>query len=160
MNRHKIEGLIIETCNCDLITFLDTSIYREGVDVTNPILRIYPPNWDNYINIEYNLNAITLIRPEHLAHSSLPDGVYHFVQSVCPNESTEVSFCYLNTCNKENELTDLACVEENREEVVNLLFELKLAKEITVNCGVKEGIEMYNTICKKVEKLKNKCKTC
>jgi len=161
MNKNILSGSIIEQCDCNVIAFLDTSEYLGSV--TNPILRIYPPNWSDYVNIEYNMNAITLIRPSHIKHNSLPSGVYHFTQSVCPNEKVFREFCYLNVCREYECLQEILCNSEDKEEkVFKLKMQLDFAQRLVQDCDTKRGLELYNTAVKEIQSLlkDNKCNNC
>lgn len=41
---------ILEQCDCNIIAVLDTSKY-EG-DITNPVLRVFPPDLNQYVNLQ------------------------------------------------------------------------------------------------------------
>lgn len=159
MNKNIVKGSILEQCDCNVIPFLDTSEYLP--DVTNPILRIYPPNWDKYINIPYNLNAITLITPSLIRHTSLPAGVYHITQSVCPNEKSFTDFCYLHVCPDMECLKEIVCDMVDDEDVLEEVFKLKMqleaAQDLVQSCDVDKGTELYNTTVKQIKKLKDVC---
>jgi len=142
---------ILEQCDCNIISFLDTSEY-EG-DVTNLVLKIFPPDLNSYVNINYNQNAITLIKPEIIKHSSLPSGIYTFVQSICPNEDTEVTSCYLHVCKEREDIKKLACDDANLEALSNLLFYLDIAQGIVSECKTK-ALEILHIVRKEIEKLK------
>lgn len=159
--KHKIEGTIIETCNCEIISFLDTSEYVEGVEITNPMMQIFPPNWDTYFSLEYNTNSITVFKPEHIGHGSFPSGVYHFKQSICPNDKVLNEFCYLNICCERNEIAELYCgaSDETVEDLVDYSIKLDIAQKLVAKGKVKEGSELYNIIRKKLNKLSS-CETC
>lgn len=142
---------ILEQCDCNAIVFLDTSEYQG--DVTSPILRIFPPDLNSYVNINYNLNAITVIKPEHIKFSSFPSGVYRFIQSICPNADTEVETCYLNVCNERDAIKKIACDDQKLEELADLLFYLDIAQGIVNECKDK-AIEILQIVQDKISKLK------
>lgn len=160
MAKNNLSSTIIEQCDCNIISFLDTSEYLP--DITNPILRITPPNFTNYKNIEYNLNAITVIKPEHLYKNCLEGGVYHFVQSVCPNDKVQLEFCYLHICNELDQLNNVVCNNFEDEEILEKVFDLKMklevAQRLVKNCDVRKGTEMYNIVVENIKKLD--CKDC
>lgn len=167
--KHIIEGIILEQhCDCDIITFLDTSKYIDavGIIIENPMLQIFPPNWDKYFSIKYNTNAVTLIRPEHINHNTLPSGVYHFIQSICPNDKLKNEFCYLNICKELNRISKLACEYLEDDESLEKLFEIKMSLEVAqdlVGYGeVHKGTNLYNTAVKMLSILENKkdCDIC
>lgn len=161
--KHKIEGGIIEQCKCNIISFLDTSEYIEGLEVTNPILQIFPPDWDKYFSIKYNLNGITILRPEHINHGSFPDGIYHFIQSICPNDKLINKFCYLNICCTRKHLASLICDYMNNEDKLEELYKLKMQLESSqdlVELGeVKKGTELFKITRKSLNRLKP-CNIC
>ena len=99
MAKHKISGLILEQhCDCSKILYLDTSKYLNFPEPCNNIIQITFPNWDNYYTIPYNMNGITILKPELFNHNSFPSGIYQFIQSVSPNDKVKYSYCYLNIC--------------------------------------------------------------
>ena len=137
-----------ECADCNLIVFLDTSTYP--TPPTSPILRIYPPDFCEYVNINYNPEAITLIRPENIKHSCLPAGLYRIIQSICPNSETEVESCFLHVCPIRQEIIALGCEEEG---LTDLLFELEIAQGLVEECTDK-AMEIFNIVKTKLEKLK------
>lgn len=156
--KNIISGSIIVQNDPNIIAFLDTSKYLEGAK--NFILKITPPNWSSYVNIEYNKEAITLIKPEHLKLDCLPSGIYHICQSVCPNELTEVCICYLNANIELQELNELACeyIEQDKdlEGLYDLRWEIDVAQGIANECPEKAAT-LFNIIRKKIDKLKCNC---
>lgn len=144
-------------CDCDKIIFLDKEKYK--VLPENTILRIYPPGFSSYGSMYYNPNAITIIEPEHIKHNCFESGLYSFVQSWKPNSKTEIKFCYLHICPEVDRIRALACEEDNREELFNLLFELQLAQELTNECPEK-ACEILDLVKKELNKLEsgNYCK--
>lgn len=168
--KHIISNVILEQSrkDCNIISFLDTSKYLD-IEVTNPMLQIAPPNWSKYYNISYNMNAITLIRPEHINHQTLPSGVYHFIQSVCPNDKVKEEFCYLQICNELKCIAELACFymdnedyKKNLVKLYDLELQLKMAQSLVNKGEVKKGTELYNIGVKKLNSLENKkdCDLC
>lgn len=161
--KNTISGSILEQDDCNVIPFLDTSEYLPNV--TNPVLKITPPNWTSYVNVEYNMNAITLLKASHLKQCDLPSGIYQICQSVCPNKETETCFCFLNTCKETKRLNDLACAvleedcSEDRErklkEIFCLKFQLETAKGIA-DTDSSKAIELFNISCKQISKLESK----
>ena len=151
--KSELTYTILEQCDCNIITFLDTSTYVG--EATNPVLRIFPPDMDTYSTMPYNKEAITLIKPSHLRFKSLTSGLYTFVQSICPNEQTEVTTCYLNVCNERDEIKKMAC-DCPTDELVDLLFELDIAQGIVSECPEK-GVELLKIVRNKIKKLKNNC---
>lgn len=147
---------ILEQCDCDIITFLDTSTY--AVEPDNAILRIFPPDFNSYYSIRYNPQQITLIRASSLRHECLPSGLYHIVQSVCPNEATEVESCYLHVCPERDRIMQLAC-EDPSEELSDLLMELDIAQRLAKE-HPKKGIELLNKVKERLDEIEtvdNKC---
>lgn len=158
MNKNIVKGSFLDQCDCDVIPFLDTSDYLPNVK--NPILKIFPPNWDNYINIPYNLNAITLIKPKLIRHNFLPGGVYHITQSVCPNDKSFKEYCYLHICLDMECLKEIVCEdqsEETLEKVFTLKMQLEAAQDLVASCDVEKGTELYNTTVEQIKKLQNVC---
>jgi hypothetical protein len=152
-----VQGSFLEQCDCDIISFLDTSTYLPNI--TNPILRIFPPNWSEYINIPYNLNQITLITPGLLKHSTLPSGVYKIIQSVCPNDKSFKEYCYLQICKDLQCLKEIVCEYSEDEIIMNKVFTLKMqleaAQDLVYECDVNKGTELYNITVNQIKDLKN-----
>ena len=144
-------------CNCDRIVFLDTKEYQRKPE--NTILKIIPPDFTTEYLIPYNANAITLIKPEHISQTNLLGGLYNFTTSRRPNSKTEESFCYLNICPLVKRIANLACEEENLEELVNCRFELEVAQDVVDKCPEK-SCEIYSMVSKKLDKLEDDCKHC
>lgn len=160
MAKNIVQGSFLEQCDCNIIAFLDTSTYLPNI--TNPILRIYPPNWTQYAQISYNLNAITLITPACILQSTvMPGGVYHITQSVCPNEISFKKYCYLHICHDLACLKEIVCSYVDDEEVLTAVFKLKMqleaAQDLVSGCDVKKGTILYNTTVEQIKKLKNVC---
>ena len=161
MAKHELSGSIVEQCDCCVLAFMDTSQYSEEVEVTNPILQIYPPNWNKYVNVPYNVNGMTYIRGKHLKIGGLPSGLYHIKQSVCPNEKTEVESCYLNICPEMDKIKNAACIhsedEEKRSELHDLMMDLKVAQGMITggNCDAEKAIKLFNDAVKDIDKLNN-----
>jgi hypothetical protein len=142
---------ILEQCDCNIIAVLDTSKY-EG-DITNPVLRVFPPDLNQYVNLQYNQSATTLIRPELIKFSSLPSGIYKFVQSICPNEDTEVESCYLQVCKEREDIKKLICDDKDIEELTELLYILDIAQGVVSECPNK-ATELLNIVRQGIIKLK------
>ena len=153
--KHNISGEILESCNCDRIIFIDTSKYL--AEVTNPLLRIYPPNWNKYVDIQYNVSAITLIEPKHIKHATFPDGAYRIIQSVCPNSKTEVGFCYFNTCNLMSNLKNQIAENIDDEEKLEELFAQKMYLDSVKDLEPEKANEIYNNVSNALKKMCNVC---
>ena len=123
-----------------------------------PILRIFPPDFDSYGQIEYNMTGVSFIRPEHIKHSNLPSGLYTFVQSICPNDKTEVKTCYLHVCPERCKLSKLACEDDN-EKITDLWFQLEVAQSMVEECPEK-ACQLFEEIKKEISKLENDCNIC
>jgi len=166
MAKVSISGSIIEQCDCSVMPFLDTSTYLDSSD--NAILEITPPNWTTFARVAYHMNAITLIRPSDIKHASFTDGVYHFKQSVCPNDKTAVEWCYLNVCCAKERLKKLACqyldTDEKLSDILDIKFGLQIAQEMMNDdsCDKSKVIDLYNTLCKQIDSLENanECDNC
>ena len=158
--------MIEQDCDCNIITFLDTSIYNTDLAPENLMLQIAPPNWSSYYSINYNKEAITLIRPSHIAHSTLPSGIYHIIQSAKPNDKVFIKCCYLNVCNELKEITELACICIDEDESLEELFELKMgleaAQSLVYSGETVKGKNLYTTIVSKLKIISSKknCEIC
>ena len=164
MAKHKISGLILEQhCNCDKMLYLDTSEYLTFPEPCNNILQITFPNWDNYYTIPYNMNAITILKPELFNHNSFPSGIYEIIQSVSPNDIIKHSFCYLNICCELQRIIKLSsdiCDEDLLETLFNLRFQFITAQDLIYAGYNQQGIELYNVSVKQLDKLEKPCDIC
>lgn len=144
--RHKISGQILEQIVKDpnKILFIDTSDYV--ITPENPVLRLTPPDWDRYFDIEYIINGITMVTPYIIGHRTFPDGVYTFVQSVKPNTQTEVTFTYFHKENIELELIEQ--IENNLDNPTELerLYRIKMEISILNNLKPEQAKEIYKNL--------------
>lgn len=156
--KHNISGIILEqqdNCDCNKIIFIDTSKYQ--AEVTNPLLRIYPPNWDKYIDVQFNVSAITILEPKHIKHVTFPDGSYRIIQSVCPNEKTEVGFCYFHTCSLEETLCKMISENIDDEDKLEELFTQKMYLDSVKKLDPIKATEVYNNVANKLKNICNEC---
>ena len=156
--QHNISGQILAqeaNCDCNKIIFIDTSTYQAEVD--NPLLRICPPNWNKYVDVQFNVSAITVLEPKHIKHASFPDGAYHIIQSVCPNGKTEKSFCYFHTCCLKEQLNEKICDNLDNKEELEKLFEYKMNLDILNDIPVEEATTLYNNTKKQLNKMCDEC---
>jgi hypothetical protein len=165
MAKNKLDSSIIrdDSGDCCVMLFLDKSEYL--VDAKNPILNITPPNFTDYISLEYNMNAITILKAENIGFETFSSGIYKFEHSVCPNDKVKRSFCYLNICEEIACINRLKCEEDDEkilEELVNLYFEFQIAQDSVNLCSVNQALCTYNIAKKKLENLINKsqCDVC
>ena len=53
--KHLINGTVLEQADCNIIPYLDTSVYITGIEPTIPLLKIFPT-----VNL-YQLNVLLVI---------------------------------------------------------------------------------------------------
>lgn len=157
--KHTLKAKILESTDCCILCFMDTSDYTSEIEVTTPVLEIAPPNWDTYFTTTFIPESITLLSPEQISHTSFPSGLYSFRMSVCPNDKVYYKFCYLNICEEKNRIAELACEEDNLEKLVDIELKLNIAQRMVRMGKVKEGVEIYNQEKNKLNKF-NDCELC
>lgn len=148
MNNLSLKVLEQIDCECEVISILDTSEYLHEAE--NPILRVFPPDFHQYVDLRFNIKGVTVIKSAHIKHNTLPGGLYKFVQSIKPNDKTEKEIYYLHVCPLKQEIVNQACnCNKDLSEYTDMLFELDLAQLMVNECEVK-ALEIYKQIKRKL----------
>lgn len=97
--------------DCRILEIFDISIYNPDIAVTNPVLKVilpgdtceYFPIWARGGRSIYTSNTFSITHATCSdGLSNLPDGIYEFTYSVCPNETVFANYKYLRTCQLES----------------------------------------------------------
>lgn len=178
----------IEDSLTDLIflSVTDISVYDSKLTVTNPVLLVRLPGSESYCTVNFIRNSTTNYTTKSLnysrALSNLPDGLYEFVYSVCPNEKVSISVSHFRVSNLEWDIkslmaeTSIALYDEfdiddcnnikltkQQNRLIALLYQLEAIKGSFINNNYQKSINAYNYIKKQVEKYsksQSNCKNC
>lgn len=106
--------------DCNVISVTDVSLYDPLLSVQNPTLRLKVPGSDDFICVTFKLKGTTYITSNSLGLTaaacgidllSLPDGVYEFEYSVCPNDEVIIRPRLLRDCQTRNAILGrLTCI--------------------------------------------------
>lgn len=153
-----ISSQVISDQDCRFFSLVDTSIYNEDLEVTNPLYRIILPNFNKYVDIPYSPNTVTVINSNLLKLTTepgcIPDGLYQITQSICPNEKIYKEFNYYHTCTAMTNLGQVLCACIEDKEKVKKLWELRMGLEdvkVLAQCGqIQKANILYRVISERI----------
>ena len=135
--KHQLSISQVKQSDLDILVFLDTSEYIKDFSLTNPLIRVFPPDLGEfYIELEYHTETVNIIRPKALKYCELTSGVYKIIQSVCPNEKTEVTHYLFHAGIERKKIKENLC---NGEEWSDLMLQLDIAEFIVSECPEKSS---------------------
>lgn len=172
----------IQTTDCRILTFRDSSYYNPDLEIENGILEITPPGFKCavFFNVKpcftitlnsSNLKITPVKKSSQLA--CLPDGIYKIKYSINPNCQMNVEYDFFrNTqqvqsihraiCSLYAKKCDLTkkCFEQRRREIIWIKELSDAAKYKIEECGDRfAGTEMYNEANRLLKDLNN-CSSC
>lgn len=162
MKTTYIDFAIHDTANA--ISIVDASAYNTDIEITDPTIEVTGPNYNSYINKEYQPYQVFVVTSLNLFNDLqckiLGDGVYTIRMSVCPNNSLYKAKKHLRVHNLKTEIyrkakIELAkCNEEAAHKMLTQLLDVDIAVHF-VACGDEErGTALYNMIYKDVFQIK------
>lgn len=84
MNIHKLDLLVYDKSKS--LYLWDASQYNPDLEPTNLIYHITAPGFSTPFEIHYEKSKLLVITADVIGFSSIPDGCWKIVQSVCPND--------------------------------------------------------------------------
>lgn len=165
----NISVLETEDCGCKTISILDTSFYPTTPE--SPTLNISVPGYENYLTFPFVVGQVNIFNSYSLrittsltddCVSDIPDGIYDFTYSICPNDVLYTTISHLRTCQLEARLAKYwarvvtVCDTESKvfKELDKIEILLKGAKSNAIICNPEKAIELYkkaNDLLKRLE---------
>jgi hypothetical protein len=166
MNTTKINFHIYDTPSS--VVVLDISSYNTDVTVTEAMLEVTPPNFVTCTAIDYIPGSIINITNLSLGWpicDVLPDGVWKFKMSVCPNDKVFKAENHLRTtnvrkCLYEKSATAIKNNDQNKScHYLKLLQHLDVAQHL-VKCEdtLEQGVIIFNYVISENKKID--CEIC
>ncbi len=84
MNIHKLDLLVYDKSKS--LYLWDASQYNVDIEPTNLLYHITAPGFSVPYELSYEKSKLLVLTPELIGFSSIPDGCWKIVQSVCPND--------------------------------------------------------------------------
>lgn len=125
----------------------DCSRYNPDVPITNPLISFTPPNFTQAHTTVFEPKQRLMFGAQELGwgNTTLGDGVYTLVFSVCPNEEIFIKINYLRFWNLRKKILTFA----NKCEGLEDLLYLEVAKSLTNSTDKQEtekGILIFNQL--------------
>ena len=145
---HQIK-IIVEDIQQDknYIRVVDWSVYDSRMPVTNRVLKVEAPHYDFKI-VPLTQGGSNTYTTKSLKMSnvveSLPDGMWKFTYSICPNERKYSTIYHFRTVDLQNKIMGLAAKVINGEVPVSIV-EALTSILLTVMALKANSIEDYNT---------------
>lgn len=144
--------------DCEVITFLDQSLYNPDLPILNPLLEIKLPNGLGEICTTYVPRNLIHITSDILTLTGTPmpimSGVYTFRFSIAPNADLYHEFKLFMMCEEQRKIEQLLCMGIELEDIYELKMQLWAAKQLVESCcKEREGILLYNQIVKQLNKI-------
>lgn len=179
INSTAIDFSFIDTFTCKTIGIMDISYYNPLHIITEPIIQVLVPGYDEAVQLNYYKGGVTILNSSNLAikkvldpedYIDLPDGAYTVKMSVCPHDQFYRERTFYRTC-KLDCLYDSALLKLDFSKCDSCfspakLARLKLAKiyirgviSNTNNCNIKKANELYSTATKILNDI-IKCDNC
>lgn len=175
---HKL-AVYIDDCNndCRVLTIRDISSYDSNITVTNPVLKLTIPGQDCNVFPVWMFSHTNYFTSASLGLTSgvcseslidLPDGLYDYTYSVCPNEEVFVRGSFLRTCQTEcliytllgNTIKNRLCknnntcgCSENEQLLKDLLLILKSGKSDALEGRLLEACSKYSYVSERLNDL-------
>lgn len=157
--------------NLCTIMVIDKSEYIDKYPET-PVLEVLPPGHTKWVSLPFKTRDINTITSTQLnltcgTISSLPDGVYRFSLSVCPNDKVFLCKNYLRTTCMDYKIQDLILKvidkcdpeSENLKKTLNDIDCLISGAKANVAIGnINKGTETYQKAETIIANTLNKCK--
>lgn len=107
------------------IHVIDKSVYHDRVPIENPVLKVQMPGKNSYVLPRFSVGEDNVYTTRSLKYYKdtktlfdLPDGIYTFTYSICPNESLYVKIYHLRTAVLENKLDNYILENLNSCELI------------------------------------------
>lgn len=172
--RLQLNVEVVETCDCKTLSIMDTSYYP--VTPEAPTLVIEVPGFKQ-IQFPFEVGRVNIFNSYSLALSSkntisslldLPDGLYTFTYSVCPNDQLYVVKYHLRTCKLEYKFaqnfakTVNVCEVDSKfmRELQKIEVLIEGAKANAKICNTDKAVELYKKAKELLDRLDSSCCNC
>ncbi len=124
----------------------DCSRYNPDVPITNSLLSVTPPNFTQPFNTSFVPEHRLMLGTQELGwgDTTLGDGVYKLIFSVCPNEEVFIKINYLRFWNLRKKILIFANKCEGLEDLLYLEVAKSLVNGTSEECS--KGIVIFNQI--------------
>ncbi len=163
MNTTHIDFLNYDT-EFSIVT-IDASVYNPDVDIVQPSVDITAPNFSCGSKFTYtpngvfNMNSYILGWSSQDCLSSLPDGLWIYRMSTCPNDQLVKVKNYLRIYSTKNSILNRVLMlrdklnEQEATQYLVMLQDLEVAKYmVEYLCEVEKGVILFNSICSQIQK--------
>lgn len=162
MNITTLNNYILDVLDFKSMVVLDLSDYNEDITPTNNYLEVWPPNFSNPVVFNYEPLTNTIVNSASLGWtdnclSNLPDGLWSFKQSTCPNDQINLTRYHLRILNtqaliaKELIRSIEQCDDKQTKMWYDVMKDLETAKYLTEYCGELEKAKvLFNSVAGKL----------
>lgn len=174
-----LDFYIGDTHSCKTIAVVDTSSYNPLHIISEPVLQVIVPGYDDVMELNYYKGGVTVLNSNNISitnhldpedYVELPDGAYTIKLSICPHDQFWKEITFYRICklqclyDKALLLLDLStceiCYSKDKKEKLSLAkFYMEAVIANTNDCNVKKANEMYSSASKILTTLIN-CKDC
>ena len=104
---HELNLYRLKSNNCKVISIQDISAYDNTIAITNPTIKFRIPGIDCDFFPTFAVSGTSFFTSNSFGITNascnedlqeLPDGIYEYTYSVCPNEEVYVNGRFLRTC--------------------------------------------------------------
>ncbi len=181
-------NLSIEDDLLDLrfLSVTDLSVYDDRIAVTNLSMIVRVPGADVYNSVNFVKSEKTTYTSRSLKYTTgqapceLPDGLYEFTYSVCPNEQVYINKKHFRVSNlewsiksemartsinlyEEFDIDDCGNIKLSKEQnrLITLLYQLEAIRGAFYNDNYQKAVDIYNYVKKQLDKyLQSQHKIC
>lgn len=163
-----------EGCSCKTLSILDQSFYPTTPE--KPTLDITVPGYST-VRFDFTVNKVNIFNSYSLRITNsltdvdmidIPDGVYEFTYSICPNDQLYTNFSYLQTCLIEARIAKYwakvvtVCDTESKvfKELDKIEILIKGAKANAQLCNSDKAMELYRKADDLLKRLENTTTGC
>lgn len=168
INALELDIDIFDSSNPKKIVVRDASSYLHDT-VESPTLSIKLPGFINFIDIDFHRNSINILNSNTLRLTNvittnemadLPDGLYQFRYSICPNEKLFVVKNFMKTTLAELALARIIAftskcnqTQEFKNSILDIIYLLQTSKYLTIAGQLKDASDAFFTINKQLQSL-------
>lgn len=168
---------IIDTHDFKTLGLVDTSWYNPDIKVETPTLEVIPPGYAITAAPYFMINALNIFNSNNLGITKatceeelieLPDGIYRFKYSICPNDKLFIEKFYLRTdrikcrytqafLNLDLNTCDDPLDRDKRRKLDEIEFYINGAVAAANNQNAKLATDLYNKADKLLDRYGSKC---
>lgn len=165
-------SLLVEELNADpcLISVRDLSAYTISLEIKNPIFKVLVPREDSYRELPLPRSSKIVFNSRTLGLSNsvspLPDGLWVFEYSLCPNDVLKTSVHYFRKTALENQVYALAAKLYSpteklqldiKSQIIDMIVKLEaMSCSMITEFNKEKANELYQDVKDQFEKVSQK----